>query len=89
EKEVFVVRSVFDRMMQAMERAGAARLDPQQIDRLTQAAFDIKSDGHAAVKKELVGKGCDVLAQAAGASLPRSNVDLLYGETDESNLFVP
>ena len=34
EKEVFVVESVFDQMMQAMERAGAMRLNSQEIERL-------------------------------------------------------
>ena len=88
EKEVFVVRSVFGEMMRAMERAGAVQLNASQIDRLTQAAFDIKPDGHAAVKKEMIGKDCHVLGEAAGANVGR-NVDLLFGETDASNLFVP
>ncbi|MFW5682235.1 MAG: aldehyde dehydrogenase [Phycisphaeraceae bacterium] len=88
EKEVFVVRSVFSDMMRAMERAGAVQLSASQIDRLTEAAFDVKPDGHAAVKKELIGRDCHVLGEAAGASVGR-NVDLLFGETDASNLFVP
>ncbi len=87
EKEVFVVESVFDRMMAAMERAGAVRLNSAQIDKLTTAAFDTSGD-HPHVRKELVGKDCSVLAEAAGAGV-RQGVDLLYGETDESNLFVP
>jgi len=87
EKEVFVVEQVFDAMMDAMVKAGAVRLNSAQIDKLTAAAFDWQKD-HYAVKKELVGKSCDVLAAAAGASA-RANVDLLFGETDESNPFVP
>ena len=36
EKEVFVVASVFDQMMAAMDRAGAARLEfASEIERLT------------------------------------------------------
>ncbi len=35
EKEVFVVESVFDRMLEAMQRAGAVRLNASQIERLT------------------------------------------------------
>ena len=88
EKEVFVVKSVFEAMMAAMEKAGAVRLNGGQIDRLARAAFDVKPDGHAAVKKEFVGKDCPVLAEAAGVSLSRST-DLLFGETDEANVFVP
>jgi len=87
EKEVFVVERVFDRMMAAMERAGAVRLDAGQIDRLTDAAFDTSGD-HPHVRKEMVGKGCQALAEAAGTRVG-DHVDLLFGETDESNLFVP
>ena len=36
EKEVFVVASVFDPLMDAMRRAGAGELNAQQIDRLTE-----------------------------------------------------
>lgn len=90
EKEVFVVEGVFEKMMDAMARAGAVRLNTNQVDRLTAASFDWKED-HYAVSKALVGKDCSVLAEAAGASLPGDGrgVDLLYGETDESNPFVP
>lgn len=87
EKEVFVVESVFDAMMDAMARAGAARLNTAQVDRLTKAAFDWKND-HWAVSKDLVGQDVSILATAAGANVG-AGVDLLFGETDESNPFVP
>ena len=101
EKEVFVVEKVFDRMMEAMGRAGAVRLNGGQIEALTKKAFVYK-DNHWAVQKELVGKDCWVLAEAAGRDLKderrktkdersgaRDGVDLLFGETDENNPFVP
>ncbi len=87
EKEVFVVESVFDKMIEAMSRAGAVRLNREQIDQLTKKAFTWKDD-HYAVNKELVGKSCSVLAQAAGTRCA-DNVELLFGETDENNPFVP
>lgn len=91
EKEVFVVASVFDKMMQAMEKAreggGAVRLDRGQIERLAEAAFEWKDD-HYAVRKELVGKDPCVLAEAAGARCGEG-VDLLFGETTAENPFVP
>lgn len=87
EKEVFVVDKVFDRMMQAMARAGAFKLASNQIEALTKQAFEFK-DNHFAVNKNLVGKDCRVLAQAAGVDCG-NNVDLLYGETDENSPFVP
>lgn len=87
EKEVFVVDAVFDKMMDAMARAGAKRLNSTQVDKLTKAAFTWKDD-HFAVNKDLVGAGCKKLAEAAGTTCGPA-VDLLYGETDESNPFVP
>ncbi|QNN23635.1 aldehyde dehydrogenase EutE [Planctomycetales bacterium ZRK34] len=87
EKEVFVVDSVFDQMMDAMAQAGAIRLSPKQIDNLTKAAFTWHKD-HYAVSKDLVGKDTAVLAKAAGVEVMRPT-DLLFGETDESNPFVP
>jgi len=87
EKEVFVVEKVFDRMMDAMSRAGAVRLSGSHIDQLTKKAFSFKDD-HYAVSKELVGKDCTVLAAAAGTSCP-VGTNLLFGETDEKNPFVP
>ena len=86
EKEVFVVESVFDQMMSAMERAGAVRLNADQINRLTAAAFTYEKD-HYAVNKDYLGKDTQVLAAAAGAQCG-PNVDMLFGETDESSPFV-
>ncbi len=86
EKEVFVVASVFDKMMAAMRKAGAVELAGGAIDRLTQAAFKYEKDHHA-VNKDFVGKDTHVLAQAAGVNI-RPGVDLLFGETDESSPFV-
>lgn len=88
EKEVFVVDQVFDRMMEAMERAGAARLNDQEIDRLTQAAIvKVGDDQHDAPSKDYLGQDATKLAQAAGRSVS-PNTELLFGETDCSNPFV-
>ena len=88
EKEVFVVEKVFDRMMETMARAGAVRLSAGQIEALTKKSFVYK-DNHWAVQKELVGKDCWVLAEAAGLGGVSKTCNLLYGETDEKNPFVP
>lgn len=87
EKEVFVVASVFDKVMAAMRAAGAVELAKPAIEKLTKAAFDWKND-HFAVNKDLVGKDCSVLGKAAGLNI-REGVNLLFGETDESSPFVP
>ena len=87
EKEVFVVESVFDQAMAAMERAGAMRLNAQQIEALTRVAFNWEQD-HYVVDKNLVGRDPQAMGQAAGFDVP-AGVEVLFGETDESNPFVP
>jgi aldehyde dehydrogenase len=91
EKEVFVVEKVFDKMLAAMERAGAAKLSAREVDALTKAAIVKVGEGehkHDAPAKEFLGQDAAVLAKAAGKSVS-ANVEVLYGETDESNPFVP
>jgi aldehyde dehydrogenase len=91
EKQVFVVASVFDRMMAAMEKAGALRLSAQQVDALTKRAIVMSGEGahrHWVPCKDLLGKDASLLAQAAGASA-RDGLELVFGETDVDNPFVP
>jgi aldehyde dehydrogenase len=89
EKEVFVVDQVFDRMMEAMERAGAVRLNSREIAELTRNAIvQVGDDNHDAASKDFLGQDAAVLAQGAGRSVPEET-ELLFGETDESNPFVP
>jgi len=89
EKEVFVVASVADQLLDAMSRHGGYRLTTDQINALTQIAIhkDEKS-GHFVADKKFVGKDPQVLGQAIGVNVP-PGVELLYGEVDESNPFVP
>jgi aldehyde dehydrogenase len=75
-----------------MEKNGAVRLNPAQLDRLTKAAFTFK-EGHgggcaeASVNKDFIGRDPAVLAQAAGVNLP-ANTQLLFAETDSKHPFV-
>ena len=88
EKEVFVVESVFDKMMDAMSRAGAARLNPGQVDQLTsQAIVQVGDDNHDAPSKQYLGKDASVLAQGSGLNVAE-NTELLFGETDQYHPFV-
>jgi len=88
EKEVFVVNSVFDAMMDAMRRAGAVQLNASQIAALTSKAIvKVGDDKHDAACKDFIGRDASVLAQAAGVQVP-STCELLFGETDEHHPFV-
>lgn len=88
EKEVFVVDSVFDRMMDAMAKAGAARLHSAQIAQLTSNAIvQVGDDNHDAPSKDFLGKDASVLAHGAGMSVA-SDTELLFGETDQHHPFV-
>jgi aldehyde dehydrogenase len=91
EKEVFVVEQVFDRMMAAMDQAGAVRLNAREVEALTRAAIVQVGDGthkHDAPSKEFLGQDAAVLARAIGKRVD-AKVELLFGETDEHNPFVP
>lgn len=91
EKQVFVVQKVFDAMMAAMEAAGAVRLAPSEVNALTRAAITTVGEGdhrHEAPNKELLGKDAAVLAAAAGRRIA-ADVEMVFGETDYANPFVP
>jgi len=91
EKQVFVVEKVFDAMMAAMERAGAIRLRANEVDALTKAAIASVGEGekkHDVPHKDFIGKDAAVLAKAIGKTVP-AKTEILFGETDESNPFVP
>lgn len=90
EKEVFVVEEVFDRMMAAMERAGAVRLNAREIDALTKAAITTAGEGehkHEVPHRDFIGQDAAKLAKAIGKNIP-ADVEMIFGETDESNPFV-
>ncbi len=89
EKEVFVVASVADQLLDAFSRHGGYRLTRDQIDALEKAAIhqDAKS-GHWVADKKFVGKDPSVLAEAIGISLP-AGTQILYGEVDERSPWLP
>jgi aldehyde dehydrogenase len=78
-------------MLAAMERAGAVRLNTREITALTKAAITTIGEGdhkHDAPHKDFLGQDAAVLARAAGKRVPEKT-ELLFGETDETNPFVP
>jgi aldehyde dehydrogenase len=91
EKQVFVVAQVFDRMMAAMERAGAVRLSASEVDAFTKVGIASVGEGehkHDVPNKDFIGKDAAVLAAAIGKTIP-ADTQVIFGETDESNPFVP
>ncbi len=91
EKEVFVVGEVFSEMLAAMDRAGAERLNAKEVDALTKIAISTVGEGdkkHDVPSKDYLGQDAAVLARGIGKSIP-DKVELLFGETDETNPFVP
>jgi aldehyde dehydrogenase len=91
EKEIFVVEKVFDQMMSAMERAGAVRLNSAEVSAFTKAAITSVGEGdqkHDVPQKEFIGKDAAELAKAIGKNV-HAETEVIFGETDESNPFVP
>ena len=90
EKEVFAVASIFDQLMNAVSKHGGYRLNAQQTAQLTSMSFSPpKEPGeHHVLNREFIGQDASWLAAQIGLSIPQ-NVQILYGETDEHNPFVP
>ncbi|MEN6450809.1 MAG: aldehyde dehydrogenase family protein [Thermoguttaceae bacterium] len=90
EKEVFAVDSIFDKLMDAMDRAGAVRLNAREMDAFTKAAISSAGEGaskHDVPTKALIGRDAPVLARAIGKNIdPKTEV--IFGETDASNPLV-
>ena len=66
-------------------------MNDAEIDALTQKAITSVGQGdekHNVPQKDFVGQDAAVLARAAGRTVT-PDVELLFGETDESNPFVP
>lgn len=92
EKEVFALEAIARQFMVELEKNGAVRLNPAQLDRLTKVAFTFKEGqgggcAHPVVNKEFIGKDPSVLAQAAGVKIP-DNTQLLFAETAANHPFV-
>lgn len=90
EKEVFAVESIFDQLMQAVGRNGGFLLSRSQVEHLTTIAFSPPKEpgGHHVLNRELIGQDPAELARRIGVSVP-PGTQILYGETDTSNPFVP
>lgn len=86
EKEVFVFESVIDKFMDALKANGAVKICSNALDKLTREVFENKN-GHYVLKRALVGKDPQVLAEAAGTSVG-SAAKMLFAQTDANHPFV-
>jgi aldehyde dehydrogenase len=87
EKQVFAVAEIFDKLMETVGRHGGFRLNSNQIEALTKAAFTKGNDGALHVNKDLVGQDPVVLGRHAGVEVPKST-QILFGETGAEHPFV-
>jgi len=88
EKEVFVVQSVADALLEAMSRSGGHRLTPAEMDRLAETVtFQDETSGHHLPRKEYVGRSAQVIARAIELEVG-PDVQLLFGPTEEANPLV-
>lgn len=90
EKEVFAVEEIFDPLLDTMSRHGGFQLNSSQIDALSKLAFTppTKPGDHYHLNRDLVGLDASKLAELIGVRVP-AGTQLLFGETDTSNPFVP
>lgn len=90
EKEVFAVNSIFDSLMTAVGQNGGYRLDAQQVAAFTAKAFTPPKDAndHYHLNRDFIGKDASWLAAQIGLTIS-ADTQILYGETDEHNPFVP
>jgi len=91
EKAVFVLSSIYRQFCEELQNAGAARLNAQQLEKLTAAAFTYQpGDGgcsHPVLNRSLVGADPGKLAVQAGTSVP-AGTQILFAETDADHPFV-
>ena len=74
-----------------MERAGAVRLNAAETAAMTQRGIVQVGEGDQrrnVPSREFLGKDAAVLAAGIGKNVP-NDVEMLYGETDYENPFVP
>jgi propionaldehyde dehydrogenase len=81
EKEVFVVDSVCDALLAAMEKAGGYRISTSQADALLPHIVIKAPNGSYAVNKKYVGKDASLILSAIGLSIP-SDARLAFFEAD-------
>jgi aldehyde dehydrogenase len=94
EKEVFVVASVADKLMDEFRKIGCVELTAAQIDDLAKQSFKCEGQhgstqgcGGAVLNRDLIGRSAQVLAKSIGLDVP-ADCAMLIGETEFDNPWV-
>lgn len=72
EKEVFVVEKAAEELIRCFKNEGAYELAGKELDKVTDAIFEDKGSAstHPHMNKNFVGKDAEIIAKAAGVSVP-------------------
>lgn len=89
EKEIIVVRSVADKLKAEMKKHGAFELTGDQIKAVTDLVIDRpgRKGDEGTIQKKYVGKDANVIAAAAGITVP-ADTKILLCEVDKSHPLV-
>jgi acyl-CoA reductase-like NAD-dependent aldehyde dehydrogenase len=87
EKEVFVVEQVYDSFLKAMSKAGAVKLEQDQILKFVDLVFQKDAQGNVMVSRDFIGKNASVLAKAVGLDIS-DDIRVLFGEANFDCPFV-
>jgi aldehyde dehydrogenase len=87
EKEVFAEAEIFEGLMDALQRAGAYRLNAQQMDQLAKICLETPAQGHPHANRKFVGAEPAVIAREIGLNVPAA-CRMLYGPTDAMHAWV-
>lgn len=86
EKEVFVVKSVFEQLIYEIKANGAYELSPNELEKILNIVL-VNNGNRYFPNKEFVGKNADYILQAAGIS-GDSSIKLLIAETNSDHPLV-
>ncbi len=86
EKEIFVVKTVFEQFVSAFKQAGNYLLTPEQSEALAQKALS-KQGEHFVINRQFAGRSAQVLAEAIGLHVP-PETPLLFAETPADHPWV-
>ena len=89
EKEVLVVSSIADKLLQEMTRSGGYLLNDQQVKQITKLVIEKPGSRgtEGVINKEYVGKSASFIASRIGLELPET-VKVLLCDVDESHPLV-